>query len=75
MEDPNESLEERAKEFFKLNPSFNSEGFNPAKMNNLNEHTEEIYYLFLKGYIREVGDTVKTFRYVSTVDGRKWALE
>lgn len=75
MKDPKESLEEKSKEFFKSKADFNYEGFNPAKMDNLNEHNKEIYYLFSKGYIREVGDTVATFRYVSTVDGRKWALE
>jgi hypothetical protein len=73
MKDNKESLEERAKEFFKSNADFNFGGLNPAEVDNLYEYLPEINYLVKNGYAKEVGDTVKTFRYASTVEGRKWA--
>ena len=71
MEGKKESLEERAKEFFKLRIDF--KGFNPIGIDNLYEYISEINYLVERRYVREIGDTVKTFCYVSTVEGRKWA--
>jgi hypothetical protein len=66
-------LEERAKKFLKSKTSLNYGGLYLVEIDNLNEHISEIDYLVEKRYIREIGDTIKTFHYASTVEGRRWA--
>jgi hypothetical protein len=73
MEKDEKLLEERAKEFFieQFGGDFN--GFSPADVDNLYEKMPMIDYFIKNKYVRENGETVKTFCYVPTIDGRKWA--
>jgi hypothetical protein len=76
MEDKKESLEERAKRLLKskITGNYKEIGYDPLDIENLKENVEVIDYLVEKRYIIERGDTVKSFVYIPTPDGRKWAL-
>lgn len=73
MEEDKKSLEEKSKEFFKLEiyPNFN--GVHPVKIKNFEEKLPLINYLYENKYLSQFGDTVESFRYIATNEGRKWA--
>jgi len=76
MTEVEEGLEEKAKEFFRLRifGEFEKKGFNPVDIENLSEYISEIKYIIKEKYVSEVGETVKSLRYVPTPYGKKWAL-
>jgi len=71
-----ETLEKRAKEFFisEILGKFEKKGFNPVDIENLSEYISEINYIIENKYVLEIGETVKSLRYVPTPYGKKWAL-
>jgi len=76
MTEVKESLEERAKKFFRLRilGEFEKKGFNPVDIENLSEYISEINYIIENKYVFEIGETVKSLRYAPTPYGKKWAL-
>jgi len=73
MEKDEKSLEEKAKEFFKEQFGGDSNGFSPANIYNLYEKMPLINYFIENKYVHEDGETVKTFCYFPTINGKKWA--
>jgi len=71
-----ETLEKRAKEFFisEILGKFGEKGFKPIDIENLSEHAFEINYIIKNKYVLEIGETVKSLRYVPIPYGKKWAL-
>jgi len=83
MEEEENSLEKKSKEFLKLiieNDPKNF-GFNPIEVKDLYKYTPLINYLLKKNYLIEGNThlekeiTVKSLRYKFTSEGKNWALK